>query len=297
MIAVTDTLRNKILSLLPSAALKKQISLSGCQFSDTDLLFIAWNYAPDYEERIALLQTLEQCFSGELKEYTSRVIHTQKLMLESFMKPDKDAVFELHIKETSSSWDERYLCKSYQDALRTIPLFYQEYNCQETDSSRYTIVKRRVVSGDMKFSEDELGELVLLPGMKVYSIDLYAYSHLAEECEPDVNCMECSRPCVRINKTPFPPFLRNGDAVKYRDHNGKESFGTVLIFDDPPFSEYYIIPLWSHAVRYHDYINAYDDHRHIPAPLVDRVSEEDLPEKYREDYKAYSQYVKKNVTA
>ena len=46
-----------------------------------------------------------------------------------------------------------------------------------------------------------------------------------------------------------------------------------------------------------DYINVYDDHRHIPAPLVDLVSEEDLPEKYREDYKTYSQYVKKNVTA
>lgn len=297
VIAVTDTLRNKILSLLPSAALKKQISLSGCQFSDADLLSIVWDYAPDYEARIALLQKLEECFSGELKAYTSDLIHTQRLMLDSFMKPEEDAIYELHIKETPHSYDESYLCRSYQDALRTIPLFYQEYNCQETNSSRYTIVKRRVVSGEMEFSEDKLGELVLLPGMKVCSVDVDAYFHHAEKCDPDDDCAECSRPCARIHHIPFPQFLRNGDAVKYRDCDGEESFGTVLVFDDPPFSEYYIIPLWSNAVHYHDYINVYDDHRHIPAPLVDLVSEEDLPEKYREDYKTYSQYVKKNVTA
>ncbi len=293
VMAVTDALRNKILSLIPSSDLKKQISLLDWQFSDKDLLSIAREYAPDYEARIAILQMLEQCFSGELKEYTSRIIHTQNLMLDSFMQPDQDAVYELHIKETPNAYDERYLCRSYQDALRTIQLFYQEYDGQESVSSRYTIVKRLVLSENMKFSEDELGKIVLLPGMKVYSVNLYAYSYLAEECD-GMSCMECSRLCARIHRTLFPLFLRHGDAVKYREYDGEEAFGIVLVSESHPCNEYYVIPLNSIAVRYHDYINIYDEHQHIPAPLVSRVSEKDLPEKNREDYKSCLQYIKQN---
>ena len=295
VIAVTDMLRNKILSLLPSSTLKKQISLSDCRFSDTDLIAIVWKYAADYDERIALLQELEQCFSGELKEYTSKLVHAQRFMLDNFIKPDEAAVYELHIKTTPHAYDERYLCRSYDDALRTIPLFYQQYNDHETASTCYTIAKRRVMSGDMTFSEDELGELVLLPGMKVDSVDLYDYSHLAEGCGPEWDCSECNRLCVRCYDILFPLFVRHGDAVRVRYRDGEECFGIVFVFEDQPCSEYYVIPLDSNAVRYHDYINIYDAHRHVPAPLVEKISEEELPEKYKENYKACAQYVRKNV--
>ena len=79
---MTDSIQSQILSLIPSHSLKKQLNLSTVHFSDEDLLTIAYRYAPDYETRIALLQKLEQSFSDELKEYTSRLISVQKQMLE-----------------------------------------------------------------------------------------------------------------------------------------------------------------------------------------------------------------------
>ena len=167
---MTEILQNEIISLLPSESLKTQVRLSETRFSDDDLLAIAYQYAPDFDSRIEWLQRLEACFTGELREYTSRLIRGQQRMLESFTAPDENAVFELHIQETPDAYDERYICKSYDAALRMIPLFYREYEfARETAVTRYTIVKRRILSEKTGFTDDSLGEMELLPGLKVYS--------------------------------------------------------------------------------------------------------------------------------
>ena len=124
-----DELQSRIVSLIPSTSLKNQIRLTNHRLSDADLLSIAYCYAADYDARIELLQMLEQHFTGDLRDHTSKLIYVQHQMLESFLKPEDNTVYELHIKDTPDAYDERYLCKSFDAALRVIPLFFQKYHC------------------------------------------------------------------------------------------------------------------------------------------------------------------------
>lgn len=94
--------------------------------------------------------------------------------------------------------------------------------------TRYTIVKRRILSEETNFSEDELGELVLLPGMRIYSVSMRSSEHQAEGCAGQ--CLNCNLPCVDCHETVFPQFIQHGDAVKFYDFSGKESYGTLWKF-------------------------------------------------------------------
>ena len=131
MAAMLDELQSRIVSLIPSASLKNQIRLTNHRLSDADLLSTAYRYASDYDTRIELLQMLEQHFTGDLRDYTSKLIHVQRQMLEVFLEPEDNTVYELHIKDSPDAYDERYLCKSFDAAIRIIPLFFQEYDCEE----------------------------------------------------------------------------------------------------------------------------------------------------------------------
>ena len=273
--AMLDELQSRIVSLIPSTSLKNQIRLINHRLSDADLLSTAYRYAADYDARVELLQMLEQQFTGDLRDYTSKLIHVQRQMLEVFLKPEDNTVYELHIKDTPDAYDERYLCKSFDAAIRIIPLFFQEYDCEENSLTRYTIVKRRVLSEEADFSDDELGELVMLAGMRVYSVNMWSFDHQAEECAGQ--CLNCNSPCADCHETIFPQFIQHGDAVKFYDLSGKESYGIALAFNNLPCSEYYVIPLDSDAVRYHDFDNIHDAHQHIPAPLTERIDEASLP--------------------
>lgn len=287
--AMLDELQSRIVSLIPSTSLKNQIRLINQRLSDADLLSTAYRYAADYDARVELLQMLEQQFTGDLRDYTSKLIHVQRQMLEVFLKPEDNTVYELHIKDTPDAYDERYLCKSFDAAIRIIPLFFQEYDCEENSLTRYTIVKRRVLSEAADFSDDELGELVMLAGMRVYSVNMWSFDHQAEECAGQ--CLNCNSPCADCHETIFPQFIQHGDAVKFYDLSGKESYGIALAFNNLPCSEYYVIPLDSDAVRYHDFDNIHDAHQHIPAPLTERIEEAALPEEIRADYKACLKYI------
>ena len=287
--AMLDELQSRIVSLIPSTSLKNQIRLINHRLSDADLLSTAYRYAADYDTRVELLQMLEQQFTGDLRDYTSKLIHVQRQMLEVFLKPEDNTVYELHIKDTPDAYDERYLCKSFDAAIRIIPLFFQEYDCEENSLTRYTIVKRRVLSEEADFSDDELGELVMLAGMRVYSVNMWSFDHQAEECAGQ--CLNCKSPCADCHETIFPQFIQHGDAVKFYDLSGKESYGIALAFNNLPCSEYYVIPLDSDAVRYHDFDNIHDAHQHIPAPLTERIEEAALPEEIRADYKACLKYI------
>ena len=292
---MTRELQSQITALIPSNSLKRQLSLSGFSLTDADLLTIAYRYAPDFDTRIDLLRRLAQCFSGELKAYTSRLVSVQQRMLESFLTRGDGEVYELHIKDTPDAYDERYLCRSFEEAMNFIPHFFREYDCEEKAVSRYTIVKRRILSAETGFSEDALGELVLLPGGKIHSVTVFAFDHRAEECCGQ--CLACDRPCAHCHETLFPVFVRHGDAVKYYESSGKESFGIAFSLNDRPCSDCYVIPLDSEAVRHHDFANLHDAHQHIPAPLTERIKPEELPEDRKDDYQACLLYIMENRPA
>lgn len=291
---MTNELYDRILSLLPSADLKEAVRRTGYHLPDRDLLTIAWRYAPDYDARIVLLRELEECLEGELKAYVSRLLDMEREMLEGFSRQEEGTVYELFIKETPDACDEGTLCRSYEDALRMIPLIYQEYPfCREREETRYRIVKRRILSDKTGFLEDEMGQVRLLPGKKLYDVDLYALDHRPEECEG--GCLACDFPCASGRDVLFPAFLRHGEAVRYQRDPflGKQDFGICfdLRQDNGPCADYYVIPLESLPVCYHDFEDIHNAHQHIPAPLVERIEPEALSEKQRADYEACREYV------
>ena len=289
---MTDELYDRVLSLLPSEDLKEAIRRTGYRLSDWDLLAIAWRYAPDYDARIALLRELGEGLEEEYRAYVSRILDTQREMLEGFSLQEEGTVYELFVKETPDACDEGTLCRSYEEALRMIPLIYQEYPfCEEGEETRYRVVKRRILSDQTGFLEDEMGEARLLPGKKLYDVQLYALDHRPEECEG--GCVSCEFPCVGCHEVRFPTFVRHGDAVKYKRDPffGGQAFGIVFDLGEDASADCYVIPLDSLAVRYHDFENIHNAHQHIPAPLVERVEPSALPEKLRADYEACRQYL------
>ena len=286
---MTEELCARIIDVIPSKSLKNKMRELDFRLSEADLLSVAFQYAPDYDTRLGLLSALEQCFSGELQAYTARLIAVQREMLAAFQKSEPGVVFELHIRERPEAWDERYLCAGYADALAMIPLFYQSYACEESAAARYTITKRRVLSAAGGFAEDGLGELELLPGPKLASVELLAYAYAAEGC--DGGCLHCDRCCVHRWDTVFPCFVGHGDAVRYTVADGKGSFGLAFSLDDRPAESVYVIPLESDAVRTHAFENIHDAHTHVFAPLVERIEAEELPEPLRADYEACRRFV------
>ena len=271
-----QALCKRIVSLLPSKALKQEIENSAFVFSDIDLLSIAFQYAPDYDTRLEILKLLEASFEGELKVYTSRLIEVQRRMLASFIKHEDNEIYELHIKEKPEGYDNRYLCASYDAALKMIPLFYQEYECEEQDSAIYEITKRRVFygGGQALFSEDELGDMFLLPGGKIESVDVWDLEHAAEGCSGKCYC--CSRLCARKDVI-FPDFIAHYSPVKYKTPHTAAEYGIAFNEDHSPGTDVYIVPLDCTTMRCHDYENIFNAHEHIPAPFVEPVQKGDLP--------------------
>lgn len=284
------SLQDKVVNLIPSVSLRNAIKETGYHLSDITLLATVFNYAPNFDSRIEYLKLLYNSFSGEIKAYTARIIETQHKMLDEFVKSESGVVFELHIKDTPQSYDERYLCSSFEAAMKMIPLFYQEYGDEENSLSRYHIVKRRIFSASdgEEFSEDYIGEVTLLPGEIIYSVEMDGCR--AEDC--DGLCFDCSRYCVSGNDIEYPCFTNDGDAVKYCIEDGIEKFGVIQQWDDVPADECYIIPLDSMRIRYHDFENVFYAHEHIPSPLVEKISADTLPQKMQEDYLAYLAYFK-----
>jgi len=290
---MSDFLYEQILNLIPSKDLRAAIKETGFVPTDEDLLSIAYNCAANFDSRIEYLRLLEESFHGELKAYVSRLIQSEKQELEAFISNNGSAVYELHIKESPDAYDEKYLCASYEAALKMIPMFYQEYGCSENPSSRYSIEKRQVFSAAKGegFAEDNMGDMLLLPNAVIFSVIVDGFS--AEYCSHD-DCDDCQRPCLHRVATAFPRFMQYGDVVKYLNYDRVEEYGVNLDWDKAPTHECYLIPLNNEYISFHDFKNAFYAHHHIRSEFVERISVEELPEQLQEDCIAYLEYLKNN---
>ena len=288
------SLYDQVIGLIPSGSLKKTIKANKYILSDITLLSIAYQCSPDYETRLKYLELLRDQFTGKVKQYAENLIISERNMLKCFYEDYPDAVFELHIKESTNSYDEKYLCASVESALKMIPMFYKEYEgvgFAENELSKYKIVKRRVFSGadEEPFSEDRLGDAVFLPGNILYSVYVEEYLPMGS-CSN--NCLECDGYCLDCIEVEYPCFTKNGDVVEYIDLlDCSKHFGVVLQNNDNPAKDLCIIPLGSDIIHYHDFENVFYVHKHCDAPFVETISPDRLPEKIREDYFAFLQFI------
>lgn len=290
-----DSLQNKVVKLIPSESLRNEIEKTGYKCSEITLLSTIFYYAPSFDSRMELLQFAYDSFEGELKEFTVQLMEWQQKIRDEFIKNEPSVVFELHIRETPDVPDETYLCSSFDAAMKTICQYYQELECDESDSARYNIIKHHIYSmdTDAKLSDDPLGEAVLLSGRILYSVEMFG--HRQEDCSD--SCVECTKPLCVYNleeEAQYPCFINDKELVEYRERDGRKRYGIVHTNDNSAGNLQYVIPLDCEWMRNHEFDDVWYAHSHVPAPLIEKISPEILSEKMREYYFAYLKYLDAN---
>ncbi len=213
---------NEIIDLLPSEDLKIKIKEVDYKFSDAELLQIIKLYARSYEERLTLYERFSTIASTDISNLAKALIDHQHKIFKRFTEDSEGFVYELHIKETPYSHDERYICSSYETSLECIDGFYKEYSsidAHEREETRYKIIKRKIFYHGSRFEEDEYAECVFGAGKKLLKIDDYEDP---AECEDDISCSDCKHLCTHAYfELLFPCFAHNHDIIKYHDYEGK----------------------------------------------------------------------------
>lgn len=287
---------DEIIGLLPSEGLKKKIKETGYGFTEKDLLYMIYGYAPDFEKRIEMLERFARTASPEIAKTALDMCEKERKNLEEFCKKSPDVVYELHIKETPHSYDEKYLCDSYETALAVIDMHFEEYeSAEETEETRYTIEKKQVFSrkAGQDFTEDSLMDCELGAGKVVKAVYNWSNNRCPEDC--DGECDECENLYPpSYTSILFPRFIYDRDIVRYTKYDGEVKYGIHIKSEgEDATADYCVLNFDSDMIYYHDYSDDFWDHTHIEAPSIDRVTEADITEKQREDYRAFMEYLDK----
>ncbi len=288
---------DKIIELLPSKDLKAKIKQTNHQFNENELLQIIYNYAPDFNTRIELLEEFSKIVSSDVSALAKVYIEYEQEAFEHFRERSEGFVYELCVKETPDSYEEKYLCSSYEAALVCIDKYYEEYadvDAKETDETRYEIVKRKVFSNNDSFEEDAYWSCELGPNKTVLKIYDYKSS---SDCDLYNVCSECNQICIhRCDDVLYPCFACNYAIIKYYDHKGKECFGVNICLHecDGFASEFYVIPLDSSEIKEHRFEDNFYAHEHIELPLATLVTPDELEETMRNNYFDFIDYLETN---
>lgn len=274
---------NEIIELLPSPDLKEKIKETNHQFKDNELLQIIYKYAPTFDLRLKLLSKFAQIASSDVSALAKVYIEYEQEKLKRFIEASDGFIYELHIKETPESYDESYICSSYNASLVCIDCFFEEYDAKETEQTRYRIIKRKIFSECKTFEEDIYAECVLGANKTILEVSDY---HNPRECENETLCSECTEICHRRCDTIlFPNFVNDQDIIKYYHYEGKPTFGVCLYTEDLA-EDLYVIPLNSTTIRDHLFKDDSDyyDHCHIELPLAKLTTPDELDEVMRKNY-------------
>ena len=284
---------NEIIELLPSSQLKEKIKETNHQFSESELLQIIYVYAETFDLRIDLLERFSRVARPDVSALAKTYIEYEQNNFKRFVEASEGFVYELHIKENPESYDEKYLCSSYNASLVCIDRYYEEYasvNAKETDRTRYKILKRKIFSESDKFDEDTFGECVLGPNKAVMEVSL---CNDPADCDSEIMCSECKEICPRrCDDLSFPCFVHNYAVIKYRDYEGQDRFGVNICLGncDKMAQELYVIPLDAREIREHRFDCEFWDHVHIALPLAKLVTTDDLDETARKNYFDFVEY-------
>lgn len=288
---------NEIIELLPSADLKAKIRVTGHSFKEKELLQIIYRYSPNYDAKLKLLERFSEIASPEISALAKVYIDYEQTKFKRFTESAEGFVYELCIKETPDSAEEKYLCASYSAALACIDRFYEEYACidsKETEKTKYEITKRKVFAEGDAFEEDAYASLEL--GAEKTVLSGYDYKD-SSDCELDVLCSECEEIChYRCDEIDFPCYVQNYGLIKYSDYEGKECFGVVILLDgfEKYAFEYYVISLYSSVIKERRFEEKFYAHEHVELPLARLATPDELDEVTRKNYCDFVEYLKAN---
>ena len=305
----------EIIELLPSKSLKNKIFEAGHTFTEAELVYIIYEYAKTLEQRKEMLRRFAESASAEIAKNARMLADRLDEIFEDFCNNSEGYVYELRTKEEEYC-EQRFICSSYQAAIKYIDLYYDEYaglGVEENEKTRYHIVKRRVYTGDDSegFCEDHDAECILGAGKVVISIDdTRPICNKSTESEKICVCTDCKLFCPsKFDEILFPCFVKDGDIIKYTElvypnelqeqfpaRYTEEHYGIAYADGEEAMDNIYTIPLDSPAIRKHRYddISQLESHTHVLAPLAELVSIDELSDEMKEDYMVYMEYSKNN---
>ncbi len=287
--------QKEVVSYLWSEDLKRHIDETGFLFSQEDLLSVACQFAPNFAQRLRLVELIAQ-HCPDTSEHAKKYIAWQQRCMKHFTDHDSGHVYELRILDDPSDrncCEERYLCESYEAALEMIDGFYRCYDfAPEQPTVRYTIAKRCILRKGDPFREDNCGEAILGAGTVLIEVSDIPDQSEFGPCPED--CVDCSIRCIRNQDVEFPAFLPDRAAVQYRLPNGSIHYGIRLSLNMVGLGcDAYIIPLDSQMMNTRDFDAHWGNHwhEHVPRPNVRSVSPDSLPENLRENYHAFTAWL------
>ena len=281
---------NEIIELLPSADLRAKIKETHHQFKESELLEIIYTYAPTFDARLDLLGRFAEIASPDISALAKAYIEYEQETLARFIEAPEGTVYELCIKETPDSYEEKYLCSSYHAALVCIDRFYEEYAdfSKETEQTRYKILKRKIFFESDKFDADAPAECVLGPNKTLSEVSDYQ-NYFENFCEKKGICPPDNDDVM------YPCFAKDLALVKYTESDGEEHFGVCLCCESCKKScglidFLYVLRLDGTTIRDRRYVDDFYDHDHIALPKVTLASPDDLDETMRKNYLDFVAY-------
>lgn len=280
---------DEIIRLLPSKSLRDKIRETGYAFSEEDLLYIIYAYAPSDEIRTEMLLRFAETSSPEIAEHARSFAEWDKAVFDTFRKNPNGEIYELCVFTPGGFEGNSYYCSSYPAVLERIDIFHKEYPykiSQVPGKAKYKITKLPVFNGrntDVVY---------------YYSIDL---CYLDADKDPVYVCDDsiiykndryCRIAPYYFHHTHFPCFLGYGDLVKYTDNNFFERYGVCLQKHQGPDCGIRVLSLDSNCAAFHSYERLIEDIDLILPPYVDAASTDELDGEKLEDYLKFKEYLK-----
>lgn len=278
-------IQDKIVSTFWSEGLKKHIRETGYVFPPEDLLAVIYQHIHDFEERMEYLQLMAD-HVPEAAEHARQILAWERRRLEDFRRPGPGEVYELRVSDEPGGEETNFLCGDFDTAVALIDRYYEWFDwLEETERSRYSILRRRLLTASERSYDDVLGSCDLLPGKRINRVWYGGKSELPDCTE---NCAKCHQQCVANQEAEYPNFLPENSPVRYRLPDGSVHLG-VTLEQRPMECLAYVIPLDGELLsnRNHDEDWGCHWHEHLPLPYVDTVSREELPDDLRENLDAF----------
>ena len=284
-------IQDMIVSTFWSEGLKKHIRETGYVFPPEDLLAVIYQHIHDFEERMKYFQ-LTADHVPEASEHAKQIIAWERRRLEDFCRLNPGEVYELRVSDEPGGEETNFLCGDFDTAVALIDRYYEWFDwLVETERSRYSILRRRLLTASERSYDDVLGSCDLLPGKRINRVWYGGKSELPDCTE---NCAKCHQQCVANQEAEYPNFLPENSPVRYRLPDGTVHFG-VTLKQMSTESLVYIIPLHETMIANRDYSQfcVCHEHEHIPFPDVDAVPCGELPSEFRENYDAFIAFLEK----
>lgn len=269
-----------ITDLLPSNQLKDVILQTNHKFSIRELLIITNIYSKTYDDRISKLEYLAaNCENQQEKAFIQDIIENRKESFEKMITPEEGTVYFVEIEENYNSYTEKYICKNYETALKTVQHFSKEYNVQFNDYSYICIKKCAVFDDVVDFDNDELGEILLTKDFEVENAEYWSIANIEDisDCE---------------NRVIYPKILKNFSPVKFINHSGLHYGLQLDSFRDNEYDDAYVIYLNSKSVNCSDLSNFESAYEEIPIPKIEQITVDELPQKEKSNYFRLIDYLK-----